>query len=54
MKIHTYLGFRHGELATVVQSIMATSEAAIDCNYFIDDPQESEKQIAAWKKQHTP
>ena len=53
MKIHTYIGFRHGKLTTVMFSIMDTHKDAIDCNYFVDDPQYAKKQIAEWKKKHT-
>ena len=52
MKIYTYLGFRHGELTTVILSTMDNVEDAIACNYFVDDPQDAEKQIAEWKKEH--
>ena len=53
MTIHTSFGFRHGKLTTVIQSIIEPVETAIDCKYFVEDPKEAEKQITAWKKDHT-
>ena len=51
LKIYNYFGFRHGKLVTVIQSTMDNVEDAIDCNHFVADPQEVEKQIIDWKKQ---
>ena len=50
LKIYDYFGFRHGKLVTIIQSTMDNVEDALDCNYYIDDPQEPEKQIEEWKK----
>ena len=50
LKKHTYFGFRHGKLTTVVTSTMDNYEDAVDCNYHIDDPQDAQKQIEEWKK----
>ncbi|GAG90303.1 unnamed protein product [marine sediment metagenome] len=49
MKTSTFFGFRHGKLVTVVMSIMDEVEDAIDCNYYITNPEDAEKQIADWK-----
>jgi len=51
MKHHTYFGFRHGKLETIILSVRENVSAAIDCNYYVDDPQEAEKQIEEWKAQ---
>jgi len=50
MKKYTYFGFRHGKLTTVIVSTMDAVEDAIDCNYYIDNPEDAEKQIEEWKK----
>jgi hypothetical protein len=49
MKKYTYFGFRHGKLTTVILSTMDNVEDAIDCNRYVDDPQDAEKQIEEWK-----
>ena len=51
LKIYDYFGFRHGKLVTIIQSTMDNVEDAIDSNYFIDNPQDAQKQIEEWKKQ---
>jgi len=53
MKLYTYFGYRHGKLTTVVTSIMDDGEDAINCNYYIAEPRDAEKQIEEWKKEHT-
>ena len=53
MKLYTYFGYRHGELTTVMVSTMDNVKDAIDCNYYVDAPQDAEKQITEWKKEHT-
>ena len=52
MKINTYFGYRHGELTTIVISTMDNERDALDCNYYIANPQDAEKQIDRWKKEH--
>ena len=54
MKLYTYFGYRHGELTTVILSTMDNVEDAIACNRYVDAPQDAEKQITEWKKEHTP
>ncbi len=51
MVYHVFLGFKHGELVTVILSKEAEKEDAIDCNYFICEPQEAKKQIEQWLKE---
>ena len=53
MKIHTYFGFRHGKLTTVIQSILDNVEDAIDCKIYVDEPHDAKNQIEQWKKEHT-
>lgn len=50
-KIHTYFGFKNGKLISVLQSVNADAKNAIDCTYYIAEPQEVEKQIEKWKKE---
>ena len=52
MKIHSYFGFRHGKLTTVILSIIDNVEDAIDCNNYVTNPQDIEKQIDQWKKEN--
>jgi len=49
-KIHTYLGFKNGKLVSVLQSMDDDVKKAVDCNYYITEPQEVEKQIEKWRK----
>ena len=49
MKKYNYFGFRHGKLITVIVSNMSNVEDAIDCNYYVADPQDIKKQIEKWK-----
>lgn len=51
--MHVFLGFRNGELVTVIYSVVDEVENAIDMDYYIADPQDAEKQIAEWKQQCT-
>jgi hypothetical protein len=50
-KIHTYFGFKNGKLVSVLQSVNDDAKNAIDCTYYITEPQEVEKQIEKWKKE---
>ena len=50
-KIHTYFGFKNGKLVSVLQSVNGDAKKAIDCTYYITEPQEVEKQIEKWKKE---
>jgi hypothetical protein len=50
-KIYTYLGFKNGKLVSVLQSVNGNVKEAVDCNYYVKDPQEVDKQIDQWKKE---
>ena len=52
-KIRTYFGFKNGKLVSVLQSVNSDVKKAIDCTYYITDPQEMEKQIKKWKKENS-
>ena len=48
-KIHTYFGFKNGKLVSVIQSLNDDVQKALDCNYYVMEPQEGDKQIEKWK-----
>jgi hypothetical protein len=50
-KIHTYFGFEKGKLVSVLQSVNDDVKKAVNCTYYITDPQEVEKQMEKWKKE---
>ncbi len=50
-KIHTYFGFKNGKLVSVLQSVNDDAKKAIDCTYYITEPQEAEKQVELWKRE---
>jgi hypothetical protein len=50
-KIHTYFGFKNGELVSVLQSTHDEAKKAVNCSYFVAEPQEAEKQIDKWRKE---
>jgi hypothetical protein len=50
-KIHTYFGFRNGKLVSVLQSVNGDVKKAVDCTYYITEPQQVEKQVEKWKKE---
>ncbi len=50
-KMHIFFGFKNGKLVTIIQSVEDEVENAIDMDYYIADPQDSEKQIVEWKQQ---
>lgn len=52
-KIRTYFGFKNGKLVSVLHSINGDLKKAVDCNYYITEPQEVEKQIDKWKKENS-
>ncbi len=52
-KIRTYFGFKNGKLVSVLQSVNGDVKKAVDCTYYITEPQEAEKQIEKWKKEKT-
>ena len=52
-KINTYFGFKNGKLVSILQSVNSDAKKAIDCAYYIAQPQEVEKQIEKWKKEKT-
>ena len=49
-KVNTYFGFKNGKLISILQSVNSDIKEAIDCTYYIANPQEVEKQIQNWKK----
>ena len=49
-KIRTYFGFKNGKLVSVLQSVNGDVKKAVDCTYYIAEPQAVEKQIEKWKK----
>ena len=51
-KICTYFGFKNGKLVSVLQSVNGDVNKAVDCNYYITEPQDVEKQIEKWKKEN--
>ena len=50
-KIHTYFGFKDGKLVSVLQSVDNDVKNAVNCTYYITEPQEVEKQIEKWKNE---
>ena len=50
-KIHTYFGFKRGKLVSVLQTVSDDVKEAVNCTYYIAEPQEVEKQIEKWKKE---
>jgi len=52
-KIRTYFGFKNGKLVSVLLTINDDIEKAVDCAYYITEPQEVEKQIEKWKKENS-
>jgi hypothetical protein len=52
-KIHTYFGFKNGKLVSILQTLNGDVKKAVDCNYYITEPQEVEKQIDKWKKDNS-
>ena len=52
-KIRTYFGFKNGKLVSVMHSVNSDVKKTPDCNYYIIDPQEVEKQIEKWKKENS-
>ena len=52
-KIRTYFGFKNGKLVSVLQSVNGDVKEAVDCTYYITEPQEVEKQIEKWKKDNS-
>jgi len=42
-KIRTYFGFKNGKLVSVLQSVNGDVKEAVDCTYYITEPQEVEK-----------
>ena len=52
-KIHTYFGFKNGKLVSILQTVNENVKKAVDCNYYIKEPQEMEKQIGKWKKDNS-
>ena len=49
-KICSYFGFKNGKLVSILQSVNSDVQKAVDCTYYIAEPQEVEAQIQKWKK----
>ena len=49
-KIYTYFGFKNGNLVSVVQSVNKDTKEALDCSYYIAEPQQVDEQIDKWKR----
>jgi len=47
-KAYVYLGFKEGKLITILISTNSDRETAIDCDYYVDEPQDAKKQIETW------
>jgi len=47
---HYFLGFKNGKLVTVVISEYDEVENAVDVDYYVDKPQDPEKQLSEWLK----
>ncbi len=47
--MHVHFGFKNQKLVTVIYTLERDRESGIDCDYYVDDPEEAEKQIAEWK-----
>ena len=47
-KPHVYLGFKNGKLDTIIISRISDRESSIDCDYYIDEPQDARQQIEKW------
>ena len=43
-----YLGFKNAKLQTIIISRLEERESAIDCDYYIDEPEDARKQIEKW------
>ena len=52
-KIRTYFGFKNGKFVSVLHSVNGNVKKAVDCNYYIIEPQEVEKQIEKWKQDNS-
>jgi len=50
--MHTYFGFKNGKLISVLHTLDEDIKKAVDCTYFITEPQEVDKQIEQWKKEN--
>jgi len=48
-KLFVFFGFKNGKLVSIVQSIEDNAKAAVECSYFVANPQEAEKQIKTWQ-----
>lgn len=49
--MHVSFGFKDGKLVTVILSKNKDRESAIDCDYYIENPQDAEKQIEKWRRE---
>ncbi len=49
-KMHTFFGFKDGKLVSVLHTLDNDVIEAVDCNYFISEPRNVDKQIEQWKK----
>ena len=48
-----HFGFKNGKLVSVLHSVNGNVKKAVDCNYYITEPQEVEKQIEKWKQDNS-
>ena len=49
MKTNTFFVFKHGKLVTVVISRMNNYNDAVNCDNYVTNPKNAEKQIKEWK-----
>ena len=49
-RIYTYFGFKNGKLVSVLQSVDNDVKKAVNCTYYITEPQEGKRQIEDWKR----
>ncbi len=50
MRTNTFLGFRNGKLVSVVSTTLDNYNDAVDCDRYVKNPENAEKQIKEWKR----
>ena len=50
MRTNTFLGFRNGKLVSVVTTTMDNYNDAVDCDRYVKNPENAEKQIKELKR----
>lgn len=50
MRTNTFLGFRNGKLVSIVTTTMDNYNDAVDCDRYVKNPENVEKQIKEWKR----